>query len=55
MRQGRPAAAEIVAICDVPPPRATAELWRLALKWRPRPERVLASEMRRAGEVARGM
>jgi hypothetical protein len=30
---------EVAAACDLPEPRAHAELWRLALEWRARPER----------------
>jgi hypothetical protein len=29
--------AEVAAVCDLPGPRAPAELWRLALEWRVRP------------------
>jgi putative protein-disulfide isomerase len=36
---------EAVAACDLPAPRASAELWRLALEWRARPRRVLAGEL----------
>ncbi len=32
--------AEVAAVCDLPGPRAPAELWRLALEWRVRPERL---------------
>jgi putative protein-disulfide isomerase len=42
---GRLAAAEIAAICDLPGPRATAELWRLATEWRVRPTRYLTGEL----------
>jgi putative protein-disulfide isomerase len=35
---GRLAAAEVGALCDLPGPRAEAELWRLASEWRARPE-----------------
>ena len=34
------ATAEVAAVCDLPGPRAPAELWRLALEWRVRAERV---------------
>ncbi len=34
------ATAEVALVCDLPGPRAPAELWRLALEWRVRPERV---------------
>ena len=36
---------EVAAVCDLPGPRAAAELWRLALEWRARPERVLGADM----------
>jgi predicted DsbA family dithiol-disulfide isomerase len=42
---GRLAAAEVAAICDLPGPRATAELWRLATEWRVRPTRYLTGEL----------
>jgi hypothetical protein len=37
--------AEVAAVCDLPGPRAPAELWRLALEWRVRPEPVLGGEL----------
>jgi predicted DsbA family dithiol-disulfide isomerase len=40
-RFGRMATAEVEAVCDLPAPRANAELWRLAAEWRVRPIRVL--------------
>jgi predicted DsbA family dithiol-disulfide isomerase len=40
-RFGRMASAEVEAVCDLPGPRANAELWRLAAEWRVRPVRVL--------------
>jgi predicted DsbA family dithiol-disulfide isomerase len=40
-RFGRMATAEVEAVCDLPGPRAGAELWRLAADWRVRPVRVL--------------
>jgi putative protein-disulfide isomerase len=40
-RFGRMAAREVEAVCDLPGPRAEAELWRLASEWRVRPLRVL--------------
>jgi predicted DsbA family dithiol-disulfide isomerase len=40
-RFGRVTAAEVEALCDLPGPRARAELWRLAEDWRVRPVRVL--------------
>jgi putative protein-disulfide isomerase len=42
------AAVEVAAVCDLPGPRAQAELWRLALEWRVRPERFLTGELWRA-------
>jgi hypothetical protein len=35
-RFGRLGAAEVAAACDLPGPRAPAELWRLAGEWRTR-------------------
>jgi putative protein-disulfide isomerase len=40
-RVGRMATAEVEAVCDLPGPRASAELWRLAADWRVKPVRVL--------------
>jgi hypothetical protein len=40
-RFGRMAGAEVEAVCDLPGPRANAELWRLAAEWRVKPVRVL--------------
>jgi hypothetical protein len=40
-RFGRLAAPEVEAVCDLPGPRANAELWRLAAEWRVRPLKVL--------------
>ncbi len=39
-RFGTMATAEVAAVCDLPGPRAPAELWRLAMEWRVRAERV---------------
>jgi predicted DsbA family dithiol-disulfide isomerase len=39
-RFGTMATAEVAAVCDLPGPRAPAELWRLATEWRVRAERV---------------
>jgi len=36
---------EVEAVCDLPEPRAQAELWRLALEWRARPRRVLTGRL----------
>jgi predicted DsbA family dithiol-disulfide isomerase len=44
-RFGELATAEVAAACDLPTPRAAAELWRLALEWRVRPRRVLGGEL----------
>jgi predicted DsbA family dithiol-disulfide isomerase len=40
-RFGRVTTAEVELLCDLPGPRAHAELWRLAESWRLRPVRVL--------------
>jgi putative protein-disulfide isomerase len=40
-RFGRMATAEVETVCDLPGPRAAAELWRLAADWRVKPVRVL--------------
>jgi putative protein-disulfide isomerase len=40
-RFGRMATVEVEAVCDLPGPRAAAELWRLATNWRVAPVRVL--------------
>jgi predicted DsbA family dithiol-disulfide isomerase len=47
-RFGSMAAAEVAAVCDLPGPRAEAELWRLATEWRVQPERVLTGTLWRA-------
>ncbi len=39
-RFGTMATAEVAAVCDLPGPRAPAELWRMALEWRVRAERL---------------
>jgi putative protein-disulfide isomerase len=44
-RFGTMATAEIEAVCDLPGPRAQAELWRLAAEWRVKPERTLTGEL----------
>jgi predicted DsbA family dithiol-disulfide isomerase len=44
-RFGRMATAEVEAVCDLPGPRAGAELWRLAAEWRVRPVRVLTGTL----------
>lgn len=40
-RFGAMAAVEVEAVCELPEPRAAAELWRLASEWRAKPTRVL--------------
>jgi predicted DsbA family dithiol-disulfide isomerase len=44
-RFGSMATPEIAAACFLPGPRASAELWRLALEWRVTPHRVLGGEL----------
>ena len=44
-RFGRLATPEIASVCDLPGPRAQADLWRLATEWRLRPERFLTGEL----------
>ena len=39
------ATAEVAAVCELPAPRAPAELWRLPTDWRVRSERVLGGEL----------
>ncbi len=39
------ATAEVAAICDLPGPRAPAELWRLASEWRIKAERFGSGEL----------
>jgi putative protein-disulfide isomerase len=39
------ATPEVAAACDLPGPRAPAELWRLATEFRARPERLLTGEL----------
>jgi predicted DsbA family dithiol-disulfide isomerase len=39
-RFGTMSTSEVAAVCDLPGPRAPAELWRLALEWRVRAERL---------------
>jgi len=41
-RFGRMATEEVAAVCDLPGPRAAAELWGLAAEWKVRPVAVLA-------------
>jgi putative protein-disulfide isomerase len=44
-RFGSMAAVEVSAVCDLPEPRAQAELWRLATEWRVSAERFLTGEL----------
>jgi putative protein-disulfide isomerase len=44
-RFGSMATAELEAVCDLPGPRAGAEVWRLASEWRVRRVPVLGSEL----------
>ena len=44
-RFGTMATAEIAAVCALPGPRAPAELWRLSLEWRIKPERLGSGEL----------
>jgi putative protein-disulfide isomerase len=38
-------AAEVASVCELPGPRASAELWRLASEWRVEPERLGSGEL----------
>ena len=44
-RFGTMATAEVASVCELPGPRAPAELWRLATDWRIRPERAGSGEL----------
>jgi predicted DsbA family dithiol-disulfide isomerase len=44
-RFGSMATVEVAAVCDLPGPRAPAELWRLATEWRVRADRVGSGEL----------
>jgi putative protein-disulfide isomerase len=44
-RFGTMATAEVAAVCELPGPRAAAELWRLASEWQVRPVRVVTGEL----------
>jgi putative protein-disulfide isomerase len=44
-RFGAMATPEVAAACDLPGPRAPAELWRLAVEWRVKPRRVTGGEL----------
>lgn len=49
-RFGALATPEVAAVCDLPGPRAAAELWRLALEWKVRSERRGTGELWRLSE-----
>jgi hypothetical protein len=42
---GTLATVEVAAICDLPGPRAAAELWAMAVEWRARSEGMVGGEM----------
>jgi predicted DsbA family dithiol-disulfide isomerase len=44
-RFGSMATTEVASVCELPGPRAPAELWRLAVEWRVKPERVGSGEL----------
>jgi putative protein-disulfide isomerase len=44
-RFGTMSTAEVAAVCELPGPRAPAELWRLATGWQVKPERVGTGEL----------
>lgn len=44
-RFGRMATIEVQEVCDLPEPRAAAELWRLASEWRVRAVKVLTGHL----------
>lgn len=44
-RFGTMSAVEVAAVCDLPGPRAPAELWRLAGEWKARAERTMGGEI----------
>jgi predicted DsbA family dithiol-disulfide isomerase len=44
-RFGRMATAEVERVCELPGPRANAELWRLAAEWSVKPVRVLTGTL----------
>ena len=44
-RFDRMATPEVAAVCDLPGPRAPAELWRLASEWRARAQHTLTGEL----------
>ena len=44
-RFGRAAGVEVATLCELPGPRAEAELWRLATEWRVKPLRALTGTL----------
>ena len=44
-RFGRMAVVELEQVCDLPEPRAEAQLWQLALDWKAKPLRVLTGRL----------
>jgi predicted DsbA family dithiol-disulfide isomerase len=44
-RFGTMATAEVTAVCELPGPRAPAELWRLATEWKVKPIRVIGGDL----------
>jgi predicted DsbA family dithiol-disulfide isomerase len=44
-RFGTMSTAEVASVCDLPGPRAPAELWRLAAEWRVKQERLGSGEL----------
>ncbi len=44
-RFGTMSTAEVAVVCELPGPRAPAELWRLATEWKVKPERVGSGEL----------
>jgi len=44
-RFGRMATKEVEAVCDLPEPRAHAELWQLATDWKLRPVKILTGHL----------
>jgi protein-disulfide isomerase-like protein with CxxC motif len=44
-RFGTMATSEVAAVCELPGPRAPAELWRLASEWQVKPVRIVTGEL----------
>ncbi len=44
-RFGRMATKEVEVVCDLPEPRAHAELWQLASDWKLKPMKVLTGRL----------